>query len=1010
MKKINYLVLMAAMMLIGTNVCFGKTWEVAKASDLTTAWTNAERGDIIKLTDDVAVTNTLWLGTQNMTDAARSLEIDLNGYDLSSSATYAFLLTHGSLTISNSQAASGSGKLIGSAACTNVFYITGSTNKDVDPSVDGSNYFTHLEIAAGVIVKHEKYDAAISIDGIWKTVNKKGVVTGSVAFAANTGYVPSKPQLSYMTNVYAPNETTSNKGVANGVRLDVKGTINGKKYGIKTNGILGSPTWYFEHGYGVEGGPVAFTSDYIPASYRIEKTEVKYSPFVHIYPTARITALDAPTSGDKSPLGIYASGYARWHVEGYVEGGVGAMVKSGEVLFDDATVVGTGSSYKPAQPTTSGTPASGSAIVVESSDAYVGDIDVTISGDSHITAANGYAVDEAVNTTDDETNVDVLTITGGTFTGGTVPVDPDDPTQGTQQGTIKITETTADESEIIITGGTVSGNDVTTVQIGKQDLGEFLSDGGDSHVTTTDDGKGGKVLIITEGAEEPAAKTLVSDREDGEAVNWKHWGSTDDSPMFDTIKANKTLEQLQINQSYNQTLTIWDGAKLEVGSVILGEKAQIVVKAGATLIVTGNNGIYAPVTSNLILQTQAGKPSIFLFNPAVDGNAHPKATVQFKSTKSFRVDKDNKQWERFGLPTWKGITSLTCDNGTLRTQFDIFGPTGWQYCGILNDDKEPVDISKLDKPFVSCELLAATGSTTPANATYTFTGELTGNMDATLNVDHEWTPFANSYSANIDAVALLAGTGGTNVAQDIYLAEDGGNGSIIWDTYVPLFDPGKQLAPMEAFILHNTGNVAEESTINYANTVWGPATTPSSAPRRAAAANNDMTKMRIVLESSNGYKDNVKLIESADTHNSDKYINDNMNIYAQTNEAKLAFVAAEDLDATYFGFSTVEGGEFTISFTNVEGREFEFVDLEANKAVKVAEGNTYTFTAASNTTADYRFKLVGIKKVPTAVDNIDAAKNQTGIYTLLGQYVGELNHWNSLPAGVYVVNGEKRVK
>ena len=27
-----------------------------------------------------------------------------------------------------------------------------------------------------------------------------------------------------------------------------------------------------------------------------------------------------------------------------------------------------------------------------------------------------------------------------------------------------------------------------------------------------------------------------------------------------------------------------------------------------------------------------------------------------------------------------------------------------------------------------------------------------------------------------------------------------------------------------------------------------------------------------------------------------------------------------------------------------------------------------------------------------------------------GQYVGEMNVWNTLPAGVYVVNGEKRVK
>lgn len=1000
MKKINYLVLMAVMMLISTNA-WATTHNVANAAALTTAWTDAVSGDIIKLTDDVTMTKTLWLGTQNMTDAARSLEIDLNGNDLSSSAKYAFLLTHGSLTISNSQAASGSGKLIGSGTCTNVFYITGSTNKDVDPSVDGANYFTHLEIAEGVIVKHEKYDAAITIDGIWL----KGT-----AQTKQTGYIPSKPALSYITNVYAPNETTSNKGVANGVRLDVKGTINGQKYGIKTNGILGSPTWYFEHGYGVEGGPVAFSSDYIPDSYRIEKTEVKYSPFVHIYPTARITALDAPTSGDKSPLGIYASGYARWHVEGYVEGGVGAMVKSGEVLFDDATVVGTGSSYKPAEPTTSGTSASGSAIVVESSDAYVGDIDVTISGDSQITAANGYAVDEAVNTTDDETNVDVLTITGGTFTGGTVPVDPDDPSKGTQQGTIKITETTADESEIVITGGTISGNDVTTVQIGNQDLGEFLSDGGDSHVTTTDDGKGGQVLIITEGAEEPGTKTTVAGN-DGEAINWKHWGSTDDTPMAERLEDDLILEQLQINQSYAQVLTVAEGNTLEVGSVILGAKAQIIVEAGATFIVTGNNGIYAPVTSNLILQTQAGKPSIFLFNPAVDGNAHPHATVQFKSTKSYSASATNYQFERFGLPTWKALSAISCDNASLTTNIQVFGATGWQNLGNLTEGNKFTNISKLNTPFISCALLA--NNSTPANATYSFEGELTGNQNAELNVFTEWTPFANSYSANVDVVEFLAGlAGGVNVDKTIYLGTYIGNGKYSWKPVDAEWVAGQKLAPMEAFILRNTKGTAapEKSSINYKNMVYDPATSGAGAPRRAVE-NNNTAKLRIVVEDAQGEWDDVKMTESTtNTHNAVQYPSDNVNMYAQLNEENLAIVAREDLENTYFGFSTVEGGVFTISFTNVEGREFEFVDLEANKAVKVAEGNTYTFTAAPNTVADYRFKLVGIKTVPTAVDNLNAAKNQTGIYTIMGQYVGEMNLWNTLPAGVYVVNGEKRVK
>ena len=76
----------------------------------------------------------------------------------------------------------------------------------------------------------------------------------------------------------------------------------------------------------------------------------------------------------------------------------------------------------------------------------------------------------------------------------------------------------------------------------------------------------------------------------------------------------------------------------------------------------------------------------------------------------------------------------------------------------------------------------------------------------------------------------------------------------------------------------------------------------------------------------------------------------------------------------------------------------------------VKEGETYSFAAAANTVADYRFKLVERAKLPTAIENTEAVKSVKGIYTITGQYLGEMNVWNTLPAGVYVVNGEKCVK
>jgi hypothetical protein len=121
-------------------------------------------------------------------------------------------------------------------------------------------------------------------------------------------------------------------------------------------------------------------------------------------------------------------------------------------------------------------------------------------------------------------------------------------------------------------------------------------------------------------------------------------------------------------------------------------------------------------------------------------------------------------------------------------------------------------------------------------------------------------------------------------------------------------------------------------------------------------------------------------------------------------------LATDNLEDTYLGFSTVNGGNFTISFKNVEGRDLDLIDLQENATIAIVEGNTYNFTAEANTNADYRFKVVERKKVHTGVDNLNADNSAKGVYTIMGQYVGEMNIWNTLPAGVYVVNGEKRVK
>ena len=440
MKKIYSFVLMAAMLLVGANVWAG-TYNVGSASDFETAWAKSATEDVvINLTGNVALTKTMWLGTVNLNDAAHSVEINLGENKvLSTSAAYGFLLTHGALKIS------GNGTINASCA-KNVFFITGSTNKNVDPRNDGANFFTHLEIGAGVTIQYSVYDAAISVDRF---------NSGDFVQIAQSGYVPSKPALTYATNVYTKPSTSY--GVANGVRVDLYGQIIAQKYGIKTNGNLGSPT--------TEGQSFS-NAALTPAGYTIAASDKDYAPFIYVHEGAYVHVLEA-SDQEKKPLALYASGYAHWKIEGTAEGNVGLMVKSGDVDINNATITSTAPSesvYVGPNNGTSGTSAVGSAIVINSADAYAGDIDVTISGTTTVTSEVGYAIDEKVVTAGNGTKVESLTIESGSFDGGNKIPDPENPGQYIE-GTIVISEATSvaaasenvSTTQIVVTSATIEG-------------------------------------------------------------------------------------------------------------------------------------------------------------------------------------------------------------------------------------------------------------------------------------------------------------------------------------------------------------------------------------------------------------------------------------------------------------------------------------------------------------------------------------------------------------------------
>lgn len=1003
MRKFYSLVLMATALLIGTNMQAESvsSWDALKSA--------LEDGGEVTLSQDINVVydaatfKSILIGAKNSAgtalavdgDAPAAAVLDLAGHNITITANKAvginpFVLTKGSLKVTGT----GTIEVTGTTgttkdhtgatvatgyptSSTNVFFVFGGdANNKVDPK--GENPFSKLVIDENVTVQ-TKNGTVIAIDQLTKShaalaqteFKGKGYATSGMAYGA---FVDVKGTLISEGADYFKEATLKTKNNSKVDSLDAQGNKiyydDGKKcYGIKVNGLVTLP---------------ADAADKI------------YTPYVYVEPSAVIRA--DMRSGLAGATAIYASGFGQWLIQGNCSGASGVYISSGIVALDNATVKSAADTYVSAG---AGTHAngSGSAIVINSRDSRSGDVEVTVSGDTKAESTSGYALEEIVNTKNDNTKVEEIKIEGGTFEGG-------------EKGALVITPATATEATVNVTGGKVEG----TGSIGTDGLAEYLNNQGGTHTTLVADESGKTILVISEGAA-PVVATSVIAATPNTSVKWQNPGTP-----AETLNNDLTLAELEINETYAQTLTIAENKTLTVGRVVLGKYAQIIVEAGAKFIVTGEQGIVAPVASNIVLKNEGAlaaadrKHATFLFNPAVTSNKHPNATVEL-TTYSYGNNASDYQWERFGVPTWNALKSISGLNG-VSTRFTVHEGTGWKELGYIDNTAQPVaNPADFNKPFATYNLLAYReyDSENPAvGPKYQFTGELVGNINAALNVTNFWTPFTNSYSANMSVAALLTEIEKAQIVDHyIYIGTSQGKGKYSWDA-LDLDEKNvgsTQLAPMQAFILKKTygSTQTEEVALDYGKMVYTPATA-NLAPRRYVDSDDFTARVRVVVANEQGILDNVKLRETATRmKEAEKYLNDDVNIYAMGGE-KAAILATEDLENTYVGFSTVEGGKFTISFANVEGREFVLVDHETGAQVAMVEGATYEFTAEANSTNDYRFEIVAPAKLPTAIENAEAVKSAKGIYTITGQYVGEMNVWNTLPAGIYVVNGEKLVK
>lgn len=1010
MKKFYSLVLMATALLIGTNA-----WaEIRTANDATSlknAWEAAQDGDEIQLTGSFTISNTLWLGTATMADVenVRSITLNLNNQTLTSSAQKVFVLTHGALNVTGTgviehaptaaiydpTAEGGKGEY---KSAFEVFRLYGSTYKDVDAKnlQPGQVFYTHLTIGANVKILAAVNGIVVDKFGSEKK-SKPNEWPIADAWAAGNVTIPTAnaDKFALYTDVYS-----SGNGVAHGVCIDVNGTIEARKYAIKANGNLRTPAWSADNsGKKIDEQSYRSTqySDRNSTRYVIAANDEKnYSPFIHVHDGAKLLTTETTRT---DAVAAYGGGYARWLVEGNVEGSTAVYVKSGEIDIKNAIIT---SNFEGTpgviEERSSGVNAGGSGVVVESSANYAGGQEVTIEGNTVITPTTGYALEEEITDVADTTKVTAVDIQGGTFKEG-------------DAGTITVTDKTAGTS-VSIDGGTFEYANETGggIDLGGKNLVEFLTDqattGDNTHtVIIATDNEGHQTVVISEG-DKPAVANSVIGAAENASINWKN-----DVTKTETLTGSLKLAELQISQDYEQTLIVDDGAYLEVGRVVLAAKAKIIVKAGGKFVVSGEQGLAAYQESNIILETQEGKPAIFLFNPAVTSNTHPMATVQFIS-KSI-TDGSFYTKQRFGIPTFGAVTSMTTQYGGVDVQTAIakfyYDENKWKDFGWINVAGKDENLDQMANSF---DYYQMQHNTPNMGTVVTMTGELVGNVNPTLGVrGNFWNGYANSYMAPIDGTQLINMIPNT-VQKAIYMY-DITQDYASWEPYT-LMDIADQggILPMQPFLIRNSKEAADV-VIDYTAAVYNPAM--GIAPNAAPARNNmsDITRANIIVKGENSI-DRVKLAEgdmfSAEFDNgyeAEKYMNDGINMYVSADE-KMSVFATNDIEGTYVGFQALNGGNYTIEFAKVQGEELALVDHATGARVAIVEGATYEFTAEG--IDDYRFEIVKPAKMPTAIDNTNAVKSVKGIYTITGQYMGEMNVWSTLPAGVYVVNGEKLVK
>lgn len=448
----------------------------------------------------------------------------------------------------------------------------------------------------------------------------------------------------------------------------------------------------------------------------------------------------------------------------------------------------------------------------------------------------------------------------------------------------------------------------------------------------------------------------------------------------------------------------------EANKITIEEGATLTVKDGGTLII-GNGGIMGATDETF--KVEAGGQVLIAPNAehaTIRGSVDLLADrAGLKPGETYTGQGSEMYWQHIAIPTQGAPESIT-PNVTGKTFFNTWDIVkGWQNVGTtaLNESFKGYNLGNFH-PY------SADGS---QSITYTFVGNLVGNQpDYMVFAREGHSFFGNSYLAPLDVATMF----GTLYNPELEYTLN------IYDSQSEMYQPVNEatysilgineIKPLQGFFIYAAN--ATQAQLDYNSAVFTAYLNnhavggQTAAPVRKAAKTNTYDKMaQITIAATTGEKDAIYLFEEANFSDAEDNGFDARNLEHSGLDmsvagsfADLSVLATDNLEGALLNINTNNAVEYTMTFSHVQG-DMTLTDNMTGVVIALQEGATYTFAAQPNAQLNGRFAINADRKVPTNMDKVKAAPAAKGIYTIMGQYVGEATNWNALPAGIYIVDG-----